>query len=136
MALGRRRARTAGDREATTQRGGAATAVVAGRRAAGSGLLLLARIVMLVAVIVAVVIALAILLRLLDANATNSVVKAIHDAGKALVGPFKDIFKIKKPKVSMAVNWGLAAVVYLVVGSIIARLVRRAALRSHPERTV
>jgi hypothetical protein len=48
---------------------------------------------------------------------------------KALVGPFKDIFSIKNPKVSIAVNWGLAAVVWLVVGSVIASLIARIAPR-------
>lgn len=110
--------------------------MLAGRRAAGSGLLLVARVVMLAATLVALVIGAAILLRVLDANSANSIVKAVHDAGKALVGPFKDIFKIDDPKVAMAVNWGLAAVVYLLVGGLIARLVRRAAVRSHPDRAV
>jgi hypothetical protein len=136
MAISRRRA-GARDREVgADDRGKGATAVHAGRRAAGSGLLLVARLVMLAATLVALVIGAAILLRVLGANPDNSLVSAVHDAGKALVGPFKDIFKPHNPKVSIAVNWGLAAVVYLLVGGLIARLIRRAAVRSHPERTV
>ena len=54
--------------------------------------------------------------------------------GKALVGPFKDVFKNKRPKVSIALNWGLAALVYLIVGAIIASILRRLAFRSHPDR--
>ena len=33
------------------------------------------------------------------------------------------------PKVSIAVNWGVAALVYLIVGGLIARLIARAAPR-------
>jgi len=53
---------------------------------------------------------------------------------KTLVGPFKDLFTIKNPKVSVTVNWGLAALVYFVVGSIIARILRRIGVTSHPDR--
>jgi hypothetical protein len=107
---------------------------VAGRRAVGSGLLLVARLVMLVAVVIAAIIGLAILLRVLGANPSNSIVDGIHDVAKTLVGSFKDVFEIKRQKVSIAVNWGLAAVVYLAVGAIISGLLRRLALRSHPDR--
>ena len=31
-------------------------------------------------------------------------------------------------------NWGLAALLYLVVGSLIARVLRRAGVKSHPDR--
>jgi hypothetical protein len=154
MAFGRRRARARDREEAAEERGAeegreagtetreqrpagadrVAGAAVAGRRAVGSGLLLVAKLVMLVAVLVAAVIGLAILLKVLEANPGNSIVDAIHDVGKALVGSFKDVFKIKRDKVSIAVNWGLAAVVYLAVGAIISRIIRGLALRSHPDR--
>lgn len=139
MAIGSRRARRrkgrAEDRGPIEDHGRGHTAALAGRRG-GSGLLLIARVVLFAALLVALIIGAAILLRVLDANTTNSIVKAVHDAGKALVGPFKDIFKIDKPKVSVGVNWGLAALVYLLVGGLIARILRRAALRGHPDRTV
>jgi hypothetical protein len=71
----------------------------------------------------------AIVLRVLDANTSNAIVSHIHDAANWLVGPFHHLFSIKNPKVSIAVNWGLAALVYLVVGGLIARLIARAAPR-------
>jgi hypothetical protein len=155
MAFGRRRRARAQDREPAAEERGAkeergtgtetreeratgedkgAGVAVAGRRAVGSGLLLVAKLVMLVAVLIAAVIGLAILLKVLGANPSNSIVKGVHDVGKALVGSFKDIFEIKRPKVSIAVNWGLAAVVYLAVGAIISRIFRGLARRSHPDR--
>ena len=104
------------------------------RRGVGGGFMLAARLVMLVTSIIVAVIVVAILLRVLDANMGNSIVKGINDVGKALVGPFKDLFKITDPKVSIAVNWGLAALIYLIVGSLIARVLRRLGVTSHPDR--
>ena len=86
---------------------------------------LLARLVMLVTWIVEGLIVLAILLVVLGANESNTIVQAIHDAGKFLVGPFENIFNLSNHKAEVAVNYGLAAVVYFIIGSLIARLLRR-----------
>jgi hypothetical protein len=109
-------------------RGGA---VEAGRSAVGSGLLLVARLVMLVAYVLAGVIVAAILLFVLGANPDNSIVEAVHDAGSALAGPFKDMFEIERAKVAMTVNWGLGALAYLVVGAIVAGILRNLAPRTY-----
>ncbi|MBV8947383.1 MAG: hypothetical protein JOZ95_18285 [Solirubrobacterales bacterium] len=87
--------------------------------------LTLARLVRTLAGLIALVIVAAIVLFVLGANASNDIVRAIHDAGAWLVGPFKNLFSIHKPKVAMAVNWGLAALAYLVVGHLIASLLAR-----------
>ena len=126
------RARAEND-EAAAERPGTAR-VAAGRAAWGVGsvLVLIARIVRLVATLIAALIVVAIVLRVLGANPGNSIVSTIHDAARAFVGPFKDIFSIKDAKLAIAVNWGLAAVVYLVVGGLIASLIRRIAPRGLP----
>jgi hypothetical protein len=85
----------------------------------------LARLVRTLAGLVALVIVAAIVLFLLGANPSNGIVSAIHDAGAWLVGPFKNLFKIHNAKLAMAVNWGLAALVYLIVGHLIATLLAR-----------
>jgi K+-transporting ATPase A subunit len=85
----------------------------------------LARIVRALAGLIALVIVVAIVLFVLGANQSNGIVSAIHDAGAWLVGPFKNLFSIHKPKLAMAVNWGLAALVYLIVGHFIASLLVR-----------
>lgn len=126
---GRRRNRDAADGRET---GVAATA----RRGVGGGFLLVARLVMLIASIVAAIIVVAILLRVFNANAGNTLVKDVHDLAKTLVGPFKNLFTIKNPKTQIAVNWGLAAVVYLAIGSIIARILGRIGVTSHPDRAI
>ena len=125
MAAGRRRL---GRRERA--QGAAAT----GRRAVGSGFILVARVVMLVTTVIVGLIVAAIVLRVLEANASNSIVEAVNDIGKALVGPFDTVFSIDNPKTSIAVNWGLAALVYFIIGSLIARVLRRMGVKSHPDR--
>ena len=85
----------------------------------------LARLVRSLAGLIALVIVAAIVLFLLGANPSNGIVNAIHDAGAWLVGPFKNLFSIHNAKVAMAVNWGLAALVYLLVGHLIASLLVR-----------
>ena len=119
---GRRRWR---DRD---RRGGPVDRPGAGDVAAGAAIgaaNLLARIIALIAVLVALVIVAGIAFVVLDANMSNSIVSAIHDAAKFLVGPFDGIFKPGDHKLAVAINWGLAAAVYLVVGRLIAGLLRR-----------
>jgi hypothetical protein len=89
----------------------------------------IARLVRLIVGVVVAVIVVAILLRVASANPANAIVRDLHDAARALVGPFKDVFSIKNPKVSIAVNWGLGAIAYLVIGGFIASMIARAAPR-------
>jgi hypothetical protein len=94
------------------------------RGVARRGAWTLARLVMLVAWAVAGVIAAGIVLVVLDANRSNDVVHAVLDAARFLAGPFKDLFTLDHHKAEVAVNYGIAAVVYLAAGSLIARVLR------------
>src|SRR5436305_6917943 len=89
----------------------------------------IARLIRMAAGVVAAVIVIGIILRVLSANPHNVVVSDIHDAGVWLVGPFSNVFSVKGAKLDMALNWGLAALVYLLVGHLIARLVAFLTLR-------
>jgi hypothetical protein len=112
-------------------------AAARGAWAVGSVMLAIARLVRLIVTIIVVVIVTAIILRVAGANSGNSIVHDIHSAGSTLAGPFKSVFSLKNPKTNMAVNWGLAAVVYLVIGGVIASLIARLAPRGvHPSRPV
>jgi hypothetical protein len=91
-------------------------------------MVLLARIIRLVTAAVVVLIVVGIVLHLLDANAGNAIVSAIYDAAGWLVSPFENVFNPSNPKVHVAVNWGLAALVYAIVGALIASLLVRAGL--------
>jgi hypothetical protein len=103
-------------------RGAAAGAAVVGT--AGAGILALARLIMTIATLIALVIVAAILLRDLDANATNSLVKAVHNVANFFAGSFTGLFKeTGHAKREITINWGIAAVVYLLVGVVISRLI-------------
>jgi len=85
----------------------------------------IARAVILLGTVVALVLVAAILLFVLGANPSNAIVKAVHDVGKFLAGPFKGLFHLDSAKATMALNWGLAAVVWYALARLIARLILR-----------
>ncbi len=87
----------------------------------------LARLIRLTVILLALVIALAIAFKVLGANDHNTIVSGVHDAGKALAEPFDAMFKLDGAKATLAVNWGIAVVVYLAVGFAVARIVGRLA---------
>jgi hypothetical protein len=111
----RRRART----------GPPATArVAAAGAAAGAGTaLLIARVIRLVTAGVVLLIGLAILFVALKASPSNTIVSHVHDWAHWLVGPFRGMFQVHGARGTLALNWGIALVVYLVVGLALARLV-------------
>jgi hypothetical protein len=95
---------------------------------AGAGLgarFALARAITAVASLVAAIIVLAIVLQLLGANSSNGIVHAIHKAGSWLSAPFHGLFSLHSANLQMTVNWGLAAIVYLLVARLIARVIAR-----------
>ena len=105
-------------------RGRAAGAAAAG--AVGAGFLGLARLVMLAAGLIALLIVAAILLRDLDANSQNSIVKAVHDGAKFFASPFNNVFSEPgDAKKAISINWGIAAAVFLIVGWVVSGLIRR-----------
>ena len=109
-------------RVANRRGGGIATGA---GRAARRGLWGIARIVSLITGVVVGLIVIGIVLVLLEANRDNQIVSWLLDAGEFLVEPFDNVFDPKKAKTKVAVNWGLAAVVYAIIGGLIARLLRR-----------
>jgi len=83
----------------------------------------LAQVVRLVAWVVVAIIVAGILLVVLKANPTNTIVSAVHDTAHALIGPFAGMFKLHDARMGVVVNWGIAAVVYLLLGYLVARLI-------------
>jgi len=84
-----------------------------------------ARILQLIAGAVAMVLLVGILLVLLGANQQNDIVGALLDAARWLAGPFANMFELDSRKTEVAVNWGVAAVAYLVIANLIARVLAR-----------
>jgi hypothetical protein len=91
--------------------------------ATGAGLL--ARVVNLVVSIVVLIIVAGILLVVLKANPSNSIVSDVHGWARSLAGPFDGVFSFHNARVAITMDWGIAAVVYLLVGGLIARLIGR-----------
>jgi hypothetical protein len=85
----------------------------------------IARIVGLITSVVVGLIVVGIVLVLLDANRNNEIVDWLVGAAGWLAEPFDNIFKMDGQKERVAVNYGLAAVVYALVGGLIVRLLRR-----------
>ena len=85
----------------------------------------IARLIIIVATAVALVLVAGILLIVLDANSSNQLVSAVHDAAKFLAGPFDGLFTLDSRKATVAVNWGIAAVVWYAIGHLLARLLLR-----------
>ena len=87
----------------------------------------MAGIVKLIGYAIAFVIVVGIVLVVLDANEDSAIVEGWLDVARFFTDPFRDIFDLEKGKEDeqIAINWGIAAVVYLVVTAIIARLLGR-----------
>jgi hypothetical protein len=85
----------------------------------------LARAVILAATAVALVLVVGILLVVLEANASNDIVGAVRDAASFLAGPFDGLFTPDDHKLEIAVNWGIAALVWFALGRLVARLLLR-----------
>jgi thiamine monophosphate kinase len=86
----------------------------------------IARFVLSIAMLIALLIALAIVLRDVEANAHNTIVKGIHEAANFFAGAFTGLDTIKgHAKRELTIDWGIASVVYLIVGALIARSIAR-----------
>jgi hypothetical protein len=82
--------------------------------------------VMTVFAVIAGVLVLGILLILVGANQQNTLVDFFLDIGRFFARPFNHLIPQDDAKQDITVNWGIGAIAYLVVGSLLARLVRRA----------
>ena len=85
----------------------------------------MARIVSLITSVVVGLVVVGIVLVLLEANPGNTIVGWLLDAAAWLAEPFDNVFSLDGRKERIAVNYGLAALVYALVGGLIARLLRR-----------
>ena len=110
--------------EKKTRRSGrdAGKAVVAGANAVRSRI---ASLVWLVAVVCALFLAVGALLVALDMNRNNDIVHFILSVAHKLdFGTFKDFTGKGAATKSALTNWGIAAVIYLVIGKVLDRLIR------------
>lgn len=90
----------------------------------GSGYYTAARAIQLITAIIVGIIVLCIILVLVRANQANPLVSFFLDVGSWLTYPFHQLFKRPTQAQDILINWGIAALVYLVVGGALSRLVR------------
>lgn len=86
----------------------------------------IAGFVALLGMAVAFVIAIGIALVVLDAKESNDIVSVWLDVSRWLTDPFHGLFDLERGKedLQLGLNWGLAALVYLVVALLVARVLR------------
>lgn len=79
----------------------------------------------LVATGVVIILSLHIIFVMFEANQSNAIVRTVNSWAETLAWQFKDVFAPSDPKISVLVNYAVAAMVYLIVGRVAAGLVRR-----------
>ncbi|WP_092530331.1 hypothetical protein [Amycolatopsis arida] len=60
-----------------------------------------------------------------DANPDNGIVSFVRDWSDSLALGFKDLFTPDDAKLRVLVNYGIAAIFWLIVSSVLARIIRR-----------
>lgn len=88
---------------------------------------MIATAVSILTTLVVAVLAVHIVFAVFEANGSNAIVAGVGEWAERVAWEFKDVFAPRDPKISVLVNYGLAAVVYLIVGRIVVGLIRRAA---------
>jgi hypothetical protein len=84
-----------------------------------------ADVVRIIAMIICVLLALHIAFVVFSANHDNSIVRTVDDWADWFAWRFRDMFVPKDERVGVLVNYGIAAVVYLIAGRVAAGLIRR-----------
>jgi hypothetical protein len=84
-----------------------------------------ADVVRLGAMIICVLLALHIAFVVFSANHDNAIVRTVDDGADWFAWQFRDIFVPKDERVGVLVNYGIAAVVYLIAGRVVGGLFRR-----------
>jgi hypothetical protein len=86
-----------------------------------------ARAIELVGTAVMLILLAGVALVLLKANRDNDVVHAVRSAADFLAGPFNGMFELDTQRAELAVNWGVAALVWYAAARLIARAISRRA---------
>ena len=93
------------------------------RRGAG----VLATVLNIIGIVIVLILVLHIVLTLLDANPANGLASFISGWAAELNLGLGNLFTPANPKMSVTMNYGVAAIIWLVVTTIVVRLVRRIA---------
>ncbi|MCF7551652.1 MULTISPECIES: hypothetical protein [Pseudonocardia] len=91
------------------------------RRGAG----LLARVLNLVGMLIVAVLVVHIVLTLLDANPANFLTEFVRDLATYFNLGLDNLFLPAEPKLAVTLNYGTAAIIWLIITAVVVRLVRR-----------
>lgn len=80
------------------------------------------RVTRLVFLVLALIMLIGIGFTLAPTNADNDVVSGVLDLAERAAGPFKDVFTQQDPERQTVVNYGFAAVVYLIAATLVRKL--------------
>jgi len=76
--------------------------------------------------LIVLLVGLAIVLRDVEANPHNTIVRGVHDGANFFAGSFSGLITFTHhPKREITVDWGIALIVYLLIGSMLARAIAR-----------
>ena len=95
------------------------------RREGRNGAETLANIIRVIVGLVITVFALHVLFVILDANQHNGFVRTVYMLAKAFVLGLGDVFTPGDALLGVVMNYGLAALVYAVIGHLVIRALRR-----------
>jgi len=85
---------------------------------------LLSRVVSAIFGVIALILILHIVFVWVGVNANNGIVKSVADLAGTLAWGFKNLFSNANVKLQTFLNYGLAALVYLLIGAVLHRLFR------------
>lgn len=86
---------------------------------------ILATIIRWVGLLFAVVLVVYVILTVGNANPNNGITQFVHSWADTVSLGFKNLFTPDDPKLRVLVNYGIAAIFWLVVTAIVAKLLRR-----------
>ncbi|HWD07205.1 MAG TPA: hypothetical protein VG674_32670 [Amycolatopsis sp.] len=95
------------------------------RRTREQGFSFVATLVRWVGVIFALILVLYVIFVVGSANPANGIVSFVHSWADGLSLGFKDLFTPSDAKLRVLVNYGIAAIFWLVVSGIVAKIIRR-----------
>ncbi|SDJ23980.1 hypothetical protein SAMN05192558_109238 [Actinokineospora alba] len=88
---------------------------------------LIANLVRWAGLLIALVLVVHVILVMGNANTANGITTFVRDTADVFVLAFKNLFAPEDAKLGVLINYGLAAIFWLVVTTIVARLIRRLA---------
>lgn len=91
------------------------------RRGAG----LLATVLNVIGIVIVLILVMHIVLTLLEANPSNGLTGFIAEWAAAFNLGLGNLFTPANPKISVTMNYGVAAIIWLAVTTVVVRLVRR-----------